>query len=299
MCACESKNGFCAQKFSAKIQKICEKYVSLKVFSYFCTKKKDIFMENKRPLVLISNDDGYHANGIKTLVRFLKDWCDVLVVAPESARSGFACAFSATTPLRLKRRHNMGEDVEVWSCSGTPVDCVKLALDQFYKDRRPDLVIGGINHGDNSSVNNHYSGTMGVAKEGCMQHIPSIAFSSCNYDENADLSPLRDGVIRVVKMVLEKGLPKYTCLNVNFPAQPPFKGFKACRMAHGSWINEVEHRTHPHGYEYYWMVGDYRNDEPDAADTDQWAVNHGYIAITPTKIDITDYDWIKNFNIEL
>ena len=122
-------------------------------------------MENKKPLVLISNDDGYHANGIKTLVRFLKDWCDVLVVAPESARSGFACAFSATTPLRLKRRHNMGEDVEVWSCSGTPVDCVKLALDQFYKDRRPDLVIGGINHGDNSSVNNHYSGTMGVAKE--------------------------------------------------------------------------------------------------------------------------------------
>ena len=254
-------------------------------------------MENKRPLVLISNDDGYHANGIKTLVRFLKDWCDVLVVAPESARSGFACAFSATTPLRLKRRHNMGEDVEVWSCSGTPVDCVKLALDQFYKDRRPDLVIGGINHGDNSSVNNHYSGTMGVAKEGCMQHIPSIAFSSCNYDENADLSPLRDGVAQVVKMVLEKGLPKYTCLNVNFPAQPPFKGFKACRMAHGSWINEVEHRMHPHGYEYYWMVGDYRNDELDAADTDQWAVNHGYIAITPTKIDITDYDWIKNFEL--
>ena len=118
-------------------------------------------------------------------------------------------------------------------CSGTPVDCVKLALDQFYKDRRPDLVIGGINHGDNSSVNNHYSGTMGVAKEGCMQHIPSIAFSSCNYDENADLSPLRDGVAQVVKMVLEKGLPKYTCLNVNFPAQPPFKGFKACRMTHG------------------------------------------------------------------
>ena len=156
MCACESNNGFCAQNFSAKIQKICEKYVSLKVFSYFCTKKKDIFMENKRPLVLISNDDGYHANGIKTLVRFLTDWCDVLVVAPESARSGFACAVSATTPLRLKRRHNMGEDVEVWSCSGTPVDCVKLALDQFYKDRRPDLVIGGINHGDNSSVNNHY-----------------------------------------------------------------------------------------------------------------------------------------------
>ena len=98
-------------------------------------------------------------------------------------------------------------------------------------------------------------------------------------------------------MVLEKGLPEYTCLNVNFPAQPPFKGFKACRMTHGSWINEVEHRTHPHGYDYYWMVGDYRNDEPEATDTDQWAVNNGYISITPTKIDITDYDWIKNFEL--
>ena len=224
-------------------------------------------MENKKPLVLISNDDGYHANGIKTLVNFLKDWCDLLVVAPESARSGFACAFSATTPLRLKRRHNMGNDVEVWSCSGTPVDCVKLALDQFLADRKPDLIIGGINHGDNSSVNNHYSGTMGVAKEGCMQHIPSIAFSSCNYDENADLTPLRDGVLKVIK------------------------------MTHGSWINEVDHRTHPQGYDYYWMVGEYRNDEPEATDTDQWAVNHGYIAIIPTKIDVTDYDWLKNFEL--
>lgn len=122
--------------------------------------------------------------------------------------------------------------MEVWSCSGTPVDCVKLALDQFLADHKPDLIIGGINHGDNSSVNNHYSGTMGVAKEGCMQHIPSIAFSSCNYDENADLTPLHDGVLKVVKMVLEKGLPEYTCLNVNFPALPPFKGFKGCRMTH-------------------------------------------------------------------
>ena len=138
---------------------------------------------------------------------------------------------------------------------------------------------------------------MGVAKEGCMQHIPSIAFSSSNYDENADLTPLHDGVLKVVKMVLEKGLPEYTCLNVNFPALPPFKGFKGCRMTHGSWINEVDHRTHPHGYDYYWMVGEYRNDEPEATDTDQWAVNHGYIAITPTKIDVTDYDWLKNFEL--
>ncbi len=247
----------------------------------------------RKPLVLISNDDGYHANGIKTLVSFLKDWCELLVVAPESARSGYACAFSATQPLRLKRRYNMGEDVEVWSCSGTPVDCVKLALSQLLAGRKPDLILGGINHGDNSSVNNHYSGTMGVAKEGCMKYIPSIAFSSCNYDENADLSPLCEGVVKIVKMVLEKGLPSGTCLNVNFPAQPPFRGLKVCRMTRGSWINEVAKEHHPRGYEYYWMVGDYRNDEPLAEDTDQWALTHGYISITPTQIDVTDYDWLN------
>ena len=255
-------------------------------------------MENKKPLVLISNDDGYHANGIKTLVSFLKDWCDVIVCAPESARSGFACAFSCVEPLRLKRRHNMGDDVEVWSCSGTPVDCVKLALDQLLPGRRPDLILSGINHGDNSSVNNHYSGTMGVVKEGCMKHIPSVAFSSCNYDEEADLTPLADGVITIVKRVLAQGLPDGVCLNVNFPVNPPFQGIKACRMTQASWVNEVVKERHPRGYDYYWMVGEFRNDEPDAADTDQWALTHGFISITPTRIDVTDYDWLKKFQKE-
>ena len=150
-------------------------------------------MNINRPFILISNDDGYHANGIKFLVSFLKEKADLLVCAPESARSGFSCAFSATTPLRLKRRHNMG-DVEVWSCNGTPVDCVKLALDQLCTTRKPDLILGGINHGDNSTVNNHYSGTMGVAMEGCMKYIPSVAFSSCDYHTDADYSYLGDDV---------------------------------------------------------------------------------------------------------
>ncbi len=249
-------------------------------------------MENKKPFILISNDDGYHANGIKTLVSFLKDWCDLLVCAPESARSGFSRAFSATTPLRLKRRHNMG-DVEVWSCNGTPVDCVKLALDQFCKERQPDIIIGGINHGDNSTVNNHYSGTMGVAMEGCLKYISSIAFSTCNYDENADLNYLKEDVIRIVGMVAEKGLPKGICLNVNFPEFPPFKGTKICRMCYGRWMNEVVKERHPRNYDYYWMVGEYVNDEPDAESTDQWALNHGYIAITPTQMDVTAYSFMK------
>lgn len=130
-----------------------------------------------------------------------------------------------------------------------------------------------------------------------MKYIPSVAFSSCNYDENADLSPLGEGVVAVVKKVLAEGLPKGTCLNVNFPANPPFRGFKMCRMTHGSWVNEVVKERHPRGYDYYWMVGEYRNDEPEATDTDQWALSHGYISITPTKIDVTDYDFLNRFEI--
>lgn len=253
--------------------------------------KNIYFMYNKRPFILISNDDGYHANGIKTLVKILQPVADILVCAPEAARSGFSCGFSAVEYLRLKRRHNMGE-VEVWSCSGTPVDCVKIALDQLCNGRIPDLILGGINHGDNSSVNNHYSGTVGVALEGCMKYIPSIAFSSCNYDENADLMPLADGILKIIEHTLKEGFPKGTCLNVNFPVAPPFKGVRICRMAYGRWIKEIVKCHHPRNYDYYWVVGQYNNDEPDAEDTDQWALGHGYISITPTKIDVTDYEFM-------
>ena len=133
-------------------------------------------MNCKRPLILISNDDGYNANGIKTLVSFLSDFADILVCAPEGPRSGSSCAFSANNPLRLNRLDNI-PNCEVWSCSGTPVDCVKIALEQLLNGRRPDLILGGINHGDNSSVNTHYSGTMGIAREGCLKYVPSVAFS--------------------------------------------------------------------------------------------------------------------------
>ena len=150
----------------------------MNLFSYFCR-------ENMKPFILISNDDGYHSNGIRTLVSFLSDFADIIVCAPEAARSGFSCAFSAVNYLRLKQRHNI-PGTEVWSCTGTPVDCVKIALDQLC-GRRPDMILGGINHGDNSSVNNHYSGTMGVALEGCMKYIPSRAVSGCDCDENAEL----------------------------------------------------------------------------------------------------------------
>ncbi|MBR1468715.1 MAG: 5'/3'-nucleotidase SurE [Prevotella sp.] len=248
-----------------------------------------------RPLILISNDDGFESNGIRALVDFVKPLADVLVCAPEGPRSGFSCAFSAVEPLTLRRRNNMGDDVEVWSCSGTPVDCVKLAIDQFCLGKRmPDMVLGGINHGDNSTVNNHYSGTMGVALEGCMKYIPSVAFSSCYYEPNANLEPVRPYVQRIVKQVLAEGLPRGICLNVNFPDRQQFEGVRVCRMTYGRWVNEVVKRPHPRGYDYYWMVGHYENDEPEAEDSDQWALNNGFVAITPTNLDVTAYEYMEH-----
>jgi len=248
-------------------------------------------MNKNRPLILISNDDGYEAKGINSMIDMVKDLGDVLVCAPDGPRSGNACAFSATIPLRLTLRKK-GEGLEIWSCNGTPVDCVKMALSQLL-DRKPDLVIGGINHGDNASVNTHYSGTMGVTMEGCMKYIPSVAFSLCDYRDDADFEPLRPYVRAFTERLLREGLPQGVCLNINFPLVPTFKGVKVCRMAHGTWYNEVTSCHHPRGYDYYWMVGHYRNDEPEADDTDNWALQHGYVAITPTRVDVTAYEFMS------
>ncbi|MCD8297417.1 MAG: 5'/3'-nucleotidase SurE [Prevotella sp.] len=249
-------------------------------------------MNDNKPFILISNDDGYHAKGLNSLIHFLADMADILVCAPEAARSGYSTAFSAVNPLRLKKRRNH-DGAEIWSCNGTPVDCVKLALSELCP-RRPDMVIGGINHGDNASVNSHYSGTMGVTREGCMKYIPSVAFSLCDYRDDADFEPLRPVIRHIVKKVLEEGLPRCVCLNVNFPLVDEYQGVRVCRMAKGRWLHEVSRASHPRGYEYYWLIGDYTNDEPEAEDTDNWALTHGYIAITPTTIDVTAYEAAEN-----
>ena len=248
-------------------------------------------MNFKRPLILISNDDGYMAKGINSLIDMLRDIADLFVCAPDAARSGYACAFSATQYLRLEQRRKE-EGLEVWSSNGTPVDCVKLALNQFFTDRNPDMIIGGINHGDNASVNTHYSGTMGVTLEGCMKYIPSVAFSLCDYREDADFEPLRPYIRMITSKILAEGLPQGVCLNVNFPLGD-FKGVRICRMAHGTWYDECVKEHHPRGYDYFWMVGRYRNDEPEAEDTDNWALTHGYVAITPTQYDVTNYAMMK------
>lgn len=225
---------------------------------------------------------------MRCLIEMVRPLADLLVVAPEDARSGYSCAFSAAQYLRLRQRCKE-EGLEVWSCSGTPTDCVKIALDRLCV-RTPDMVIGGINHGDNGSVNSHYSGTMGVTLEGCMKYIPSVAFSLCDHSDDADFEPMAAIVRSITADVLERGLPRGVCLNVNFPVTKEYAGVRVCRMAFGTWYDEVVVRHHPRGYDYYWMVGNYRNDEPEAEDTDNWALNHGYVAITPTTIDVTAHD---------
>lgn len=265
--------------------------VIFKLFFVFLRPKTIKMMKKDRPLILISNDDGFRAKGINCLIEMLRPLGNVIVCAPEGARSGYSCAFSATSPLFLKKVREE-EGLQVWSCSGTPIDCVKLALSELCGGRKPDLVVSGINHGDNASVNSRYSGTMGAVFEGAMKRIPSVAFSLCRYEEDADFSPMEPVVRSVVAKVLQEGMLPGVCLNVNCPANPPYKGIKICRMANGDWENEVVKSRHARGFDYYWLVGEYNNYEPEAEDTDRWALDHGYVAITPSQVDITNYETI-------
>lgn len=188
--------------------------------------------------------------------------------------------------------------MQIWSCTGTPVDCVKIAISEIC-NRKPGLVIGGINHGNNSSINAHYSGTVGVVLEGCVKDIPSVAFSLCNDDLDADFSAMHTGIRNIVQKVLEEGLPKGVFLNVNYPDVKELNGVKVCRMGLSHWPNEIHKRTRPDGGIEYCVSYEYHNDEPDATDTDAWALDNGYVAITPTTIDVThcQFDNLNNITI--
>lgn len=245
-------------------------------------------MEKKRPLILISNDDGVNAKGISELIRFLRPLGELVVMAPDSARSGYACSITSTTPIHYKLvRKDVG--LTIYKCSGTPVDCVKLALETVLDGRTPDLVVGGINHGDNSAVNVHYSGTMGVVIEGCLKGIPSIGFSNVSQDPNADFDPSGPYIREIVRRVLERGLPPLTCLNVNFPDTAELKGVKVCCQAKGLWQNEWERFGERGGKQYYWLTGEFADSDTDNERTDHWALRNGYAAITPTTVDVTAY----------
>lgn len=246
---------------------------------------------NERPLILVSNDDGYRAKGINSLARVLMEFGDVVVVAPHTGRSGKGCAITSEVPVKVEL---VSEEpgLKVYSCTGTPCDCVKIAC-HCVLGRLPDLVVGGINHGDNSAVNAHYSGTMGIVLEGCMKGIPSVAFSLCSHDPDADFTPTYDVIRKVVAMVLERGLPKGSCLNVNFPDSPSYAGVKVCRQAMGRWVNEWGSHQHPRGGEWWWLTGEFALEENDPS-ADRVALDNNYVAITPTTIDFTDYRLLQD-----
>lgn len=246
-------------------------------------------MNDMRPLFLLSNDDGVQAKGLKELIDMLSPLGDLLVMAPDGPRSGSACAITSHDPLHY-RVVEVRPGVKVCACSGTPVDCVKLALEQE-AGRKPDLVIGGINHGDNSSVSVHYSGTMGLVLEGCMKGIPSVGLSLCDTAADADFSLAAPYVRAIVQRVLDGGLPSGVCLNVNFPKASAggYRGLKVCRMARGTWSAEWFETLHPRGRKYFWLTGAFQNLEPESADTDSWALANGYVSVVPIGIDMTAY----------
>lgn len=244
-------------------------------------------MKKEKPLILLSNDDGVSAKGLNELIKGLRGLGEIIVMAPDGPRSGASGAITSEHPVRFYKVREE-EDLTVYKCTGTPVDCVKLALHTAVP-RRPDVVIGGINHGDNSAVNVHYSGTMGVVIEGCLKGIPSVGFSLCDHAADADFSSMLPYARRIVEEVLANGLPAGICLNVNFPKSPIYKGIRICRQTNGTWDQEWHRSAHPRGGEYYWLTGAFVNYEPESEDTDHWALEHDYVAITPTQIDVTAY----------
>lgn len=240
-----------------------------------------------RPLILISNDDGVSAQGIRVLTDLMQKLGDVVVVAPDGPRSGAACSITPVTPVRVHReQEELG--LLVCSCSGTPTDCVKLALEKVVP-RRPALMVSGINHGDNASVSLHYSGTMGAVLEACMKGVPAIGYSLMTRDQECDFSPYANVIVDVARHVLENGLPDDVCLNVNFPQVDVLQGVKVCRMARGIWQSEWKDASLPDTYQ---LTGYFTSLEPEAQDTDIWALHHGYASIVPIQLDMTHYSTI-------
>ena len=247
-------------------------------------------MENKkRPLILISNDDGYNYNGIKSLIRAAREIGDVFVVAPAVHQSGMSSAITFIHPVRaIKVAQEPG--YTAYLATGTPADCVKLALSQLMADNMPDLVLAGINHGYNSGLNTLYSGTMACVFEGILHGVPSVAFSYGDYNSDADTSVCEPVVKHVTERVLKGGLPKDVCLNVNIPkVEGGFKGMKVTAGDMGRWVNEWEHRVDPTGRDYYWLTGEFEMADKGEGLTDYYWLERGYVTVTPTHVDQTDF----------
>jgi len=250
----------------------------------------------KKPLILVTNDDGYQAKGINSLIEYLTGLGEIIVVAPDGPRSGMSSAITSIQPIRCyKVKEDKEKDVTVYGCTGTPVDCVKLGISEII-GRKPDLLVSGINHGSNASICVHYSGTMGAAIEGCIFKIPSIGFSLLNHSPNADFSNSKDIIRNLSAEVLKTGLPLGTCLNVNIPIGE-LKGAKVCRQTAGQWIEEFVRSKDGQNKEVFWLTGRFDNDEPDDVETDEWALANGFISIVPIKIDLTSHELLPQMKV--
>ncbi|WP_190809895.1 5'/3'-nucleotidase SurE [Flagellimonas sp. S3867] len=251
----------------------------------------------KKPLILVTNDDGITAPGLRVLIQVMKEIGEVVVVAPDSPQSGMGHAITIDSTLYSKKvviDHEKGAPSE-YSCSGTPADCVKLGLQEIL-DRKPDICISGINHGSNASINVIYSGTMSAAIEAGIEGIPAIGFSLCDYSWDADFSHARDSIKKIVQEALAQGIPKGTVLNVNIPKTDTApKGIKVCRQARANWKEQFDKRTSPTGKDYYWLSGEFELLDK-GEDTDEWALAQGYISVVPTQFDLTAHHAISRIN---
>ena len=241
---------------------------------------------NSTPTILVTNDDGIWAPGLRALIAVMRKIGQVVVVAPDQPMSGTAHAITVRHPLRL---HEVvrEEHYQEYSCNGTPVDCVKLG-EQVVLKRKPDLLVSGINHGSNASINVIYSGTMAAVLESAIGGVPSIGFSLLDYSHNADFSACEPYVRLVAEKVLTQGLPSEVCLNVNIPSVngQDIKGIKICRQGRSRWVEEFDTRKDPHNKDYHWLTGYFEKLE-DNADTDQWALENNYVSVVPVHFDLT------------
>lgn len=260
-------------------------------------KRKSTAKKASRPVILVTNDDGITAPGLYNLVKAMMKVGEVVVVAPDSPQSAMGHAITVSRPLRLdKVKVFEKEGIESWQCSGTPVDCVKLAVNKVLH-RKPDFLVSGINHGSNSSINVIYSGTMSAAMEGAIEGIPSVGFSLMNFDLNADFTAAGYYAEIIVRNMMKIGMPQGTLLNVNIPdlGKSKIKGIKICRQANAKWEEKFAEREDPHHRKYYWLTGKFVNYD-EGKDTDEWALMNGYVSVVPVQFDFTAHHAIPHLN---
>lgn len=248
-------------------------------------------MSVNKPLIFVTNDDGFMAKGINCLVESLIGLGEIVVVAPDGPRSGMSGAITSIQPIRYSLiSKDVEKDITVYACTGTPVDCVKLGISEIV-GRKPDLLVSGINHGSNASICVLYSGTMGAAIEGCLFKVPSIGFSLLDHAHDADFSHTYPITRALSQEILKTGLPNGVCLNVNIPhSNNELKGIKVCKQASGQWVDEFKKSEDGANKEIFWLTGRFWNDDLNDVATDEWALANGYATVVPTKVDMTDHD---------